>query len=139
MTKRKIKKTGERYLPKFIAIFGLIIFLLFIFGSIKEYFRRVELDREIAALEQELEQLSLNRQSFLRSIEAYQSDFFIEQEARAKFNLKKPGEQVAVIPSTQLPLENAIDNDLNKDSKTDSPNSAFSNVKAWWGHFFGVS
>lgn len=123
----------------FAIVFLLIGLLLLSIGIIREYLKQKELDREVLTLEQELASLNLNKKNFLTSIDAYQSEFFVEQEARAKFNLKKPGEKVVIIPSTTIETINAnkaqlvegADNNLKK-------NLYIENISSWVNYFFGT-
>lgn len=134
----KSRKT-RGFFFNFAVVFLLVILLLLIMGIVREYLRQKELDKEVSTLEAEIERLNLDKKNFLSSIEAYQSDFFLEQEARTKFNLKKPGEKVAVIPSTTIDLiqSNNSSNDQ-EDNKKVFNNPYLENASAWWQYFFGV-
>jgi cell division protein FtsB len=124
------------FIYKLLVIFFAILFLLFLFGIVREYFHKRQLNNEISQLNQELGNLKLNQDKFLSSIENYQSDFFTEQEAREKFNMKKVGENVVVIPieNNQLVLNN---NEVVTDSREDLKSTKSSNLSAWWEYFFG--
>jgi cell division protein FtsB len=131
MNNRKNKKVISRL----IIVASIVIAVLFVFGIIREYLNRVELDNEITELESELVELKLDKKDFLQSIEAYQTDFYVEQEAREKFNLIKQGEKVAVIPIDQI---NTKDTNLNNEKNTvDLKSVSRSNAIDWWQYFFG--
>jgi len=131
MNNRKNKKV----ISKLIIVASVVIAVLFVFGIIREYLNRVELDNEITELESELVELKLDKKDFLQSIEAYQTDFYVEQEAREKFNLIKQGEKVAVIPIDQI---NTKDTNLNNEKNTvDLKSVSRSNAIDWWQYFFG--
>jgi cell division protein FtsB len=118
----------------------VLVLILLVFGIVREYLKQQELDNELVALEVELERLNLDKKDFLESIEAYQSDFFVEQEARAKFNLKKPGEKVAVIPVTTLEQIEARAEAEKAATDVASESSLYlQNVKGWWQYFFGAT
>lgn len=124
---------------RLFLIFGVILVVFFTLGVVREYFKRLELDKELSGLEQELDNLKFKKKTFLSSIESYKSDFFLEQEARTKFNFKKPGEKVAIIPVSKF--ENTV-----AGSKIQTSNAQTSvgyrglakiNSLAWWNYFFG--
>ena len=122
---------------RFLAAFIFVLFLVIVLGVVREHFKRRELNKEIANLEAEVKNLETKKKDFLTSIELYQSDFFIEKEAREKFNLKKGGEAVSVIPvgantkslTATLSTEAAID--------FVRP-SLGENARGWWNYFFGA-
>jgi cell division protein FtsB len=53
-----------------------------------------ELDAEIAKLETESEDFQTKNLELLELVRRFQTDSFLEREARLKLNLQKPGEQV---------------------------------------------
>lgn len=138
--KRNFFEVLKKGLPaRLFLIFGVILMIFFSFGVIKGYFKRLELDKELSGLEQELENLKLKKKTFLSSIESYHSDFFLEQEARTKFNFKKPGEKVAIIP-----ISKSAESIVNQEAKTFVNQISIGyrglakvNGAAWWNYFFG--
>ena len=78
----------------------LIVVLGVIFFS--EYANQKQLDGEISELNAEIERLKLKKENFLTLIDRYQSDFYVEEEARTKMNLDVPGEQVVVIKLNEV-------------------------------------
>ena len=135
------KDRQKSFFSRFVFVFAIIIIVILFLGIVREYVKRVELDNEVAVLDQELEKLKLKKKGFLNSIEAYHSNFFIEQEARDKFNLKQPGEKVVVITPPrlslgQMPLDPGQAQDLAGNSTTKTA-IVFKNVQTWWQYFFG--
>ena len=59
-----------------------------------------------------------------------QTDFFVEKEARLKLGLRKPGEQVVVVP-------NEIGK-LVKISQKGYNNANLTNPQKWWHYFWGL-
>ncbi len=133
-----IRKRNEQngVLPKKLpGLFLVIIFFLFFFVAyvtIKEVVNRRQLDQQIAQLNNQIVDLQLEQENFLAEIEDYKSDFYIEKEARVKMNLKKDGEQVAVV---KLEDVNKVreQNELNIKNNQ----SQGSNPVKWWNYFFG--
>lgn len=97
----------------------LIVFLVLISVHFVRTFRRErEIKQRVVALEQEIRSLEGERINFLETIEYLKTDFFREKEAREKFGLKKPGEEVIVI----LPIEEEEEEE--------------GNIKKWWEFLF---
>jgi len=61
---RKQNLTGGVF-SKFLVIFLIIIFLLFLIGIAREYFHKKDLNSDIDELSQELDNLKLNQDKFL--------------------------------------------------------------------------
>jgi len=123
---------------KLFFILGIVLVVIFSVAASKEFVKKHQLDEEISGLEQEIETLQVQQDKFLTLIDNYNSESFIEQEARTKFNYKKRGEKVVIIKTDEnniyLDSENNLPNDIN--SSTGSDNSG-SNLKRWWDYFFG--
>jgi len=128
--------TRKTFLPKFLLF--LIVFLvgMFVFVFYREISNKKNVEKEITEMNAEIEQLKLRKENFLALVDNYQSNFFVEEEARTKFNLQKPGEQVAVI---KLNETNTLDNwttaaaeDRAAAVKYDGKN----NFVLWWEYFF---
>ena len=133
------KQKSNGFFFNFAIVFLLISLLFLSIGIVREYLKQKELDREVITLEQELDNLNLNKKNFLTSIDDYQSEFFVEQEARTKFNLKKPGESVVIIPSTTIETVNEKNAQLVAGS-TDNlkKNLYLENINSWLNYFFGT-
>ncbi|MBI5077452.1 septum formation initiator family protein [Candidatus Falkowbacteria bacterium] len=126
----------KSYFPKLVFVLCLLLLALLVFSVAREYLKRMELDREIAKLEQELASLNFEKKGFLSSIESYQSGFFLEQEAREKLNFKKSGETVAVIPiaAPSVGVKTAENETI---AGAAAPLSgAWANAALWWNYFF---
>jgi len=137
MSKGQKTKSEKSLLFKFVFIFLILLIVVLLIGSVREFLRQKELNKEMASLQQDIENLNLERSQFLSSIEAYKSDFFVEQEARLKFNLQKSGEKVLVIPQGSsgglvgLGGENA-----SVEAQSASTRFYVNNVRAWGSYFF---
>ena len=132
-------KTQKSFFSSFVLVFVIIFLVILFAGIMREYLKRIELDQEINTLAAELEDLKFQKKDFLKSIENYESGFFLEQEAREKFNLKKEGEKVAVIPASGLDLQEGNSETLSEESNnfTDAGKLKVQNAIAWWDYFFG--
>lgn len=59
--------------------------------------------REIAISEEKLSEYEASRKRFEDKLSALNTDEGLEKEARARFNLKKPGENVVIFLDSDLP------------------------------------
>ncbi len=86
--RRRTFKPGKK-LPAIIAIF-LLCYLLISFFT---HFQRLAvLQRDIQEIELQLNELGLKNEELKRQLMQVQSDAYIEQVAREKLGLVKPGE-----------------------------------------------
>lgn len=127
-------KTKKGLVAKVVFIFCILVLILVASGIFQQYMRRKELDTEVAGLKAELIRLNMAKGDFLKSIDAFSGDFFLEQEARLKFNMKKEGEKVVVIP---LDDHGNPVGAVSPQSSASVSGGAFENFKDWWKYFFG--
>lgn len=132
MVGRSKGKSKHSFFSRFFVILVILVSIFLIFGISREYMKRVELDKEVAELENELEKLNAKKKDFLSSIESYDSEFFIEQEARIKFDMKKPNEEVVIIPIGQIPEQQT--NNLVAENNQQTKQQL--NIVKWWEYFF---
>lgn len=81
---------------------------------------------EVAELQAESASLSAKNAEFLELAKRFESDSFVEREARLKFNLQKPGEQTIAVKRVG-------------ESATSSAAAAVreeDNLSRWWRYFF---
>lgn len=137
MHKVASQKARKNFFQKFVMTLAILVLIFLVFGIVKEYLLQREIDGQIASLEQELDQLNARKTGFLRTIQSLQSDFFVEQEARTKLNLMKPGEKVAVIPFSMI--ETMVSDKLSAGEQAEQMadrHSILYNAKSWWRYFF---
>ncbi len=138
MKKNALNKDKKSFFSRFAVVFTVLVFVIFISGIIREAWRIRSFNNEIDELQQELENLKMDRQEFLSSIDLYESELFVEQEARTKFNLQKPGEEVVVIPVDDQDIVGAL-GDKTKPQNTEPKNlreRMSKNLNDWWAYFF---
>jgi len=87
----------------------------------------MEIKREIKKLEEKINFLESDNKELESLIQYLQTEEFIEQEARAKLSLKKPGERVVAVPDN---LEVKLD-DQSSQLEDEIPN-----WRLWWQYFF---
>ncbi|MFA5128402.1 MAG: septum formation initiator family protein [Patescibacteria group bacterium] len=116
---------------KLFLFLGVIVlgFLIFSFG--KKFLESREIDREIKETGDEIARLEAKDNELESFLNFLSTDDFLEQEARLKFNLQKPGESVVIVPGTGVESANSGDQ---KESAVG--NQTFSNPQKWWNYFF---
>ena len=99
--KRKLKKRKRRFTNILISIFLAIFLIGFLYILVSSNFklrkRRAEIIKRIESIQKEIQRLEKENQAFQAKIFQKDTPEFLEKEARERFNLKKPGEEVVVI------------------------------------------
>jgi len=125
---------GFRYL--FVFNLALIIFLSVILG--REFVRGQEIERQISALQAEAQALAVRNVEISELRTAFQSESFIEREARLKLGLKKPGEELAVVQAKSAALVFGESTGENNPLTVLAPEALapVANPTKWWYYFF---
>ena len=74
-----------------------------LWGVFRNILRHTEIKREVAAAEEKLLEYEESKKRFEERLRALDTPEGLEKEARARFNLKKPGEKVAIFLDSDLP------------------------------------
>ncbi len=80
------------------VLFALLSAIVFFVGAstVRETYRGWKVDQEIEGLKSQISQLESQKHSMTDLLDRMKTDTYIEQEARLRFNLKKPGEHVVL-------------------------------------------
>ncbi len=112
----------------FVVVNVLILFFLLIaFG--REYVGNIQIEHEIALLQDEKEQLEQDQLDTLALIEQLSSEYYLESEARTKQGLGREGETVYVI-------QDGDDHSGSESGSQQSEEISFSNPARWFLYFF---
>jgi cell division protein FtsB len=112
--------TSKIYL---IVVFIIIIALSWAFWQE----RKRDLSNEIEMLEQKLEKELKEKQDLIKKREYFNTDTYLERQARGKLRQQKPGERVMMVEEVGLwPGEEEMFKELKEDKKT------LSNPVKWW-------
>ena len=123
------KITKLFYSPKFITLVGFIILILISIPLAKNISKRYVVNQEVMDLEQEISDLESKNKDFKIFVSYLESDQFVEEQARLKLGLKKPGEEVIVLKE-DLTASSSQTNLANND------NQNIPNYLKWWNYFF---
>lgn len=119
------------FLSKVFFVAGTIVLILLVIVLSRKIIVGQKIDDDIKAAEEEISRLENKNKELNDFIEYLNTEAFLEQEARLKFDLQKPGESVLVIP------EGVEAEGINKeDGQKDSKNKKESNFMKWWNYFF---
>ncbi|MFH1451032.1 MAG: septum formation initiator family protein [bacterium] len=97
---KKNKKRDSNKLSFFSIFFFLLFFLItvfFVFSSERVYGRKKELTDQVEELEKQLQELEQKNEDLKASISRATDDDYLEEGARERLSLKKPGEEVVVV------------------------------------------
>ncbi len=122
--------SAKRFLASKLFLFlGLIVlgFLIFSFG--KKFLESREIDEEIKTSQDEIARLEAKNEELGSFLNFLGTDDFLEQEARLKFNLQKPGESVVIIPARD-------GKEANGGAGGAGEETASGNPEKWWNYFF---
>lgn len=123
---------------KKIIILALIAFIGFVGLAVaKKAWERYKLEKEIGRIQAQLTELEKGNKELEGLIGYLTTDDFLEREARARLNLKKAGEKVAIL----APLEKKEESDgdgpgLSPQNKSREKSGWAENAWRWWEYFF---
>lgn len=119
----------------------VVFLLLFVYGAystVNVISRNYGLQRQVDSLTQEVELLKLQNQELEYRNAYFQTDAFVEREARDKLSLQAPGEQV-VIFTNKIPSRARIDEELAAKTKPKSlVEESASNFEQWLYFLFRI-
>lgn len=114
------------YSKQFIIL--LVVIFVFAFISLgKESYRYFRIVQEVKDLEKKIGDLKTSNEELIKTREFYQSEEFLEQEAKKKLGYAKEGESVIIITSDQ-------EQELEPQAQAQPP-AKTSNFKLWWDYF----
>lgn len=118
------RKRGLLYSHALLWI-SLLVAIVLAIGFARAYFKEYASIREIRQLEQEAKRLETEKISLLELLQYVQTDAYVEEEARAKLQYKKPGEEVVYFTGTgNVPVSPVVAQKKH-------------NLERWWDYFFG--
>ncbi|MBT4856842.1 septum formation initiator family protein [Candidatus Uhrbacteria bacterium] len=124
-----VRKTKRLKKAKLFVVVNVLIlfFLLIAFG--REYVGNIQIEREIAELQSERDQLEQDQLDTLALIEQLSSEYYLESEARTKQGFGLEGETVFVI-------QEGDGVHVSERGEEESTSTDFSNPRKWFLYFF---
>jgi len=111
---------------KYFIAFLIIIFILVLIALGRESYRYFKVNQEIKNLEKRISELESNNEELIKMEKYFQSEEFLEKEARLKLNLTKPGEKLIIVKGVEEEIEETQQEEQKK----------ISNIEKWWEYFF---
>jgi len=127
MNVRLTKSKGKKVQLFLLINVLLLLFLVIVFG--REYVGNIQIEREIAQLQEEKALLEQDQLYTLTLIDQLSSEYYLESEARTKQGLGREGETVYVIQDSEI---EALEHDLVRQQQLNS----YSNPERWFLYFF---
>jgi len=116
---------------KIFFLFCLVILGLVGWAVSKKIIEGNKIDADIKAAEEEIARLETKNNELNDFINYLNTESFLEEEARLKFDLQKPGESVLIIPE-----ENLEETAKKTEDKKGSRESFWGNFPKWRNYFF---
>lgn len=112
------------------SLFALmVIFLLLIIALGRESYLNYQTDQEIKELREKIEELEKSNTDLAEMEKYFQSEEFLEKEARLKLNLIRDGEKLIIVKEEKQ--------DLVEEQSAEEKSENVSNFRNWWRYFFG--
>ena len=105
-----------------------VIAIMVVFSYGRAYYQDYLVTQEIQHLQEQTKKLEAKKMELLEVLKYVKSDSFVEEKARTELNMVKPGEQVLVVPKTEV-----TDNRQENSGMVGWTN--ISNYKKWWRYF----
>ncbi|HNW20230.1 MAG TPA: septum formation initiator family protein, partial [bacterium] len=139
MNKLPSKNRHKRYQSILITIAGLLALIFILTGLVKNIRQVFGVKSEITQLEAEIKRLDKKNQEVADLVDYLDSKEFLEEEARLKFDLRQPNEQIIVIKQSDSSTD-AADHSANSVFDLPAPQKekvAISrNPSLWFKYFF---
>ena len=117
------------FYSKYSLVVLMLLFLLLVVALGREGYFNYRTNQEIKRLQQQIDELQKNNSDAAEMEKYFQSQEFLEKEAKLKLNLVREGEKLIIVKQEEnLPSGESAQN------KTEN----ISNIKKWWLYFFGT-
>lgn len=116
-------------------VIGFILLAVIAYPLSKKLFKKYQLNKEVAELNEEIKKMESHNQDLKNLITYLDSKSFAEEEARLSLNLKKNGEEVVVIKKGNE--NNAIKTEeIGLGGNKEESEKKETNPVRWWKYFF---
>lgn len=132
-------QTIKKILSSKAFLFFLLLAVIWVgLVSIKVYYKKYQLDQEIASLKKEIGRIDEQDEELTQLIKNFNNQSFLEKEAKEKLNLKKSDENVVMVPEAAISQELPVENAANPILGGGQPEEVIeNNLIKWWKYLFG--
>lgn len=120
--------------PVIFASLSVIVFLVGA-STVRETYHGWKVDKEIEGLRVQVGQLEAQKHTMSTLLEKMNTDSYVEQEARLRFNLKKPGERMVMFQDSGTTAKLSW-SDREEATPTPAPEVPNSIPHRWFQYFF---
>lgn len=131
MSKETPRAFERVLLSRWFLLSLLAATLLIAVSYARAYYQDYKVRQQISALETEVLSLQRKKLISLDLLRQANTEQFLEEKAKTELNLKKPGEQVLVIPDIKPEIPQTIVTTTN----TTVDDTGLSNPLKWWYYF----
>ncbi len=123
------------------VLFALLAAIVFFVGAstVRESYRGWKVDQEIEGLKSQVSALEAQKHSMTGLLTNMKTDAYVEQEARLRFNLKKPGEHVVLFEEGETSARMAWSETSTATTDPATPTEQPSIPRRWLQYFVGGS
>lgn len=118
-----------------IGEFFLVSYLLY--SLTVSVYKSYQIDQNIQAFENENAKIEAENLQKSEEFDYYSSDAYIEKMAKQNLGLINPGEEVIIIPKSDLTTAGNADGTVT--DSTGAANAGLSNPQKWWKFFFDLN
>jgi len=129
----------KRVLTSKIFLFCLLLAVIWLaLVSVRAWYRRYQLDQQIAALKNEISKMEKSDGELSQLIKYFNNQDFLEKEAKDKLNLKNAGENVMMVSEAAIGQELSAQQaaSMNQPAAPQPPAEENNFIK-WWKYLFG--
>jgi len=123
-----------RHNPGIVII--VLVALLLGYNTLAAILRNYELQGRVDRLDDEIGILELENNKLRYNNEYYKTDSYLEKRARESLNLRRPGEEVVIVPRRQSV---SVNQDDRADEQPGIVERARANLNDWYNLFAGKS
>jgi cell division protein FtsB len=138
MTKKNQSNWQKLKRPLAITLLGLLLFVLLITGLVKNIRQLFNARQEINQIKSEISRLNNKNKEINQLVDYLDSREFLEEEARLKFDLKKPNEQIIVIKQPDSEDKEISDRVFDLPALQEIKRPLNHNPRQWFKYFFSA-
>jgi len=113
---------------KYSIVVLTIVFLLLVAALGRESYFNYRTNQEIEKLQEEIDEMQKSNSDLSEMEKYFQSEEFLEKEAKLKLNLVREGEKLIIVKQEE-------NQPSSEDVQNDTEN--IPNIQKWWLYFFG--
>lgn len=125
------KKWTTFFSSRWFIAGGTVVLLVVMFAFGRAFYQNYIIQQEISRLQKEVERLQGKKLQTFEKLQYVKSPAYVEEKARTELNLRKEGEQMAIIPPTS-----ATTSVSGQKNEPMIELERFSNPLRWWRYFF---